>query len=407
MTRQFYNKLYEGQVLVNGADTVTGYNAARALSNTGLSVYGLAESKNSTYSKSSVWKNIFYGNFDIECLKRISVMIKKAENSRGINPVLLLSQDSAVEYVASHQQELLDHYTFHLPEYKVVNRLLDKTIFHSWATNNNILVPQSCVVKNEEGLNFALKDMSFPIIIKPLVRSDKWDREFPNEKLIYISSYKDTDNVPNNLFSLCKRFIVQEWIPGDDEDVFFVLACINKKHEVVSLAGQKLLQWPTLTGSTATCVSIDNEPLVNLGIDILNKSGLVGLGSIEFKRHNENNRYYVTEPTVGRNDYQSYIAPASNKNLSLYYVLNCLDYSYLTNSRQSKAMWIDEIGSLRSIFNSYRKKPSILGSFCIFKYKIRFANFSAYDPITLFRLLSSLIIRKFKRHGAPTQIVKR
>jgi len=403
MIMHCYNRLYEGQVLINGADTITGYNAARALHNSGLVVYGHAESKNSIYSKSRLWKKVFFCEFNHKSLKIISEEIQSENNARGMKPVLLLSQDSAVEYVSECRDDLARHYLFLLPEHTVVSNLMDKTKFHLWAVGNDVLVPKSKIVKNSDDLKRAFDNLDYPVVIKPLVRTKKWDSRFANDKLIYIASEKYINTIPDDIFKLSDNFVVQEWIPGGDENVYFVLAHIDEKNNCIGMAGRKLLQWPVLSGSTASCVSVDNQTLTDLGVEILRRAGLKGLGSIEFKRHDENNRYYVIEPTVGRNDYQSYIAIASNINLSLYYVLNCLEYSYVADLSHSDAMWIDEINSIRSLFASYSWKKSLTELCSPLKYKIRFANMALIDLATFIRLIFWLVINKVK-HGYEKRI---
>ena len=393
-----YNKLYEGQVLINGADTITGYNAARALYNSGLVVYGHAESGNSLYVKSKLWEKVYISEFNCESLKTISEEIQSENNARGMRPVLLLSQDSAVEYVSEHHDDLTPYYAFLLPEYKIVNKLLDKTLFHSWAEDNDVLVPKSRIVNNNDDLELALEHLTYPVVLKPLVRTEKWDSRFSNDKLIYITDETHINAIPADIFSLSDSYILQEWIPGGDENVYFVLVQINEKKECVSMAGRKLLQWPVLSGSTALCVSVGNQELTNLGVDILIRSGLKGLGSIEFKRHGENGRYYVIEPTVGRNDYQSYIATASNVNLSLYYALNCLEYSYMANLKHSNAMWVDELNSLRSLLASYSQKKLLIDFYSPLSHKVRFANLTLIDLPTFVRLVFGQVINKLKRY---------
>ncbi|HHJ34572.1 MAG TPA: hypothetical protein ENJ87_02290 [Gammaproteobacteria bacterium] len=396
MIFQCYNKLYEGQVLINGADTLTGYDAARALQNAGFLVYGHAASGDSLYSKSRLWEQVFCGDFDVECLVAASIKIQEENNARGIRPVLLLSQDSAVEYVSKNRDELAQYYTFLIPDPSVIDDLMDKTLFHSWAIANDILVPESRIANDSAGLESAFKNLDYPAIIKPLVRTDKWDNRFPNDKLIFVENETDINKVPSDIFSLSDSYIVQEWVPGGDEDVYFVLLHIDEKSECISMAGRKLLQWPVLSGSTATCVSIEDDELSSLGEDVMLRSGLKGLGSIEFKKHSETNRYYAIEPTVGRNDYQSYISTASNINLSLYYVLNCMRYSYVANAACSSSMWIDEINSLRSLFASRSGRPSSNESYSPFKRRIKFANLTLTDLATFARLILGFVESKIK-----------
>jgi predicted ATP-grasp superfamily ATP-dependent carboligase len=274
---------------------------------------------------------------------------------------------------------------------------MDKTLFHFWAEGNDVLVPKSRIVKNSDDLKRALECLTYPVVLKPLVRTEKWDSRFSNDKLIYITDETHINVIPADIFSLSESYILQEWIPGGDENVYFVLVHINEKKECVSMTGRKLLQWPVLSGSTALCVSVGDQDLTDLGVDILIRSGLKGLGSIEFKRHDENDRYYVIEPTVGRNDYQSYIATASNINLSLFYALNCLEYSYMVNLKHSNAMWIDEINSLRSLLASYSRKK-LLTNYSPLNYKVSFANLTFIDLPTFIRLIFGHVINKIKRY---------
>jgi len=385
MSMLCYNKLYEGQVLINGADTITGYNAARALHNSGLVVYGQAESENSLYSKSRLWEKVFFCELNCESLKVISTEIQSENNAKGMKPALLLSQDSAVEYVSEYRNDLMRYYSFLLPEYSAVSNLMDKTKFHLWAVENNVLVPKSKIVKNSDDLKNAFGSLDYPVVLKPLVRTEKWDRRFTNDKLIYVASKKHINIVPSDIFKLSDSYVVQEWIPGGDENVYFVLAHINEKNNCVSMAGRKLLQWPVLSGSTASCISVDDQALVDLGENILRQSGLKGLGSIEFKRHDENKQYYVIEPTVGRNDYQSY-------------ALNCLEYSYVTNSSYSEAVWIDEINSIRSLSASCSWVKALTKLYSPLKYKIRFANMTLIDFSTFARLVFGLANNKIKQY---------
>ncbi|WP_156493292.1 hypothetical protein, partial [Oleiphilus sp. HI0125] len=51
--------LYAGTVLINGADTITGYNAARSIAGQGFKIYGQATNPQSLYLKSKIWRNVF------------------------------------------------------------------------------------------------------------------------------------------------------------------------------------------------------------------------------------------------------------------------------------------------------------------------------------------------------------
>ncbi|KZZ58391.1 hypothetical protein A3762_18335, partial [Oleiphilus sp. HI0125] len=327
--------LYAGTVLINGADTITGYNAARSIAGQGFKIYGQATNPQSLYLKSKIWRNVFIEEALPSKLIKLSTKILENEPVNCFKPVLILNQDMAVERAAKAQSELGQHFQFQLPTQQNTLRMLDKTEFETWASQNDICTPKSYIAATPEDVRKALRSLDYPIVIKPLVRTPAWDALHPHNKAFKLNeapqpvngTENHTESFYTELLKLTDRLIIQEWINGGDHDVYFVLAHIGKT-KTTSLCGRKITQWPRLTGSTSMCVTHIDPELEQLGLSILNKAGLKGLGSVEFKKDQTRNQYYVTEPTVGRNDYQSYIASASNINLNLYYVLDCLGYHY-------------------------------------------------------------------------------
>lgn len=409
MKFKFYNQIYQGQVLINGADTITGYNAARALRNTGLSVYGQAENIHSPYCKSNIWMRIYHSSFTIKELKSISNDIKKHEPSRGFNPVLVLSQDDAVTCVLENRKEFYKYYRLQLPESEVALRLMDKTKFHKWALENNILVPRSIIFTDFKSVEERMRSLQFPIIIKPLVRGVKWDEKFPNKKALEINTYNELLKTPDKLKSLNEKMIAQEWIPGGDENIYFVLANINSQGKGEYFCGRKLLQWPPFLGSTAICVGIDDDRLKVLGSTILKRSGLKGLGSIEFKLHAVTSEYYVTEPTVGRNDFQSYIAVASGKNLILNYVLANQGYLYLESNHKCTSMWVDGSGTIRSLLSGKGHYQRLLIAKIYISrlahFRLHFACFSMSDLRPFVYSMGQLFFDKMRKLFIKTKIL--
>lgn len=340
--------LFSGTVLINGADTVTGYNAARSLAGHGFTIYGQAENANSIFLKSKYWANIFIGDCNEENLIAYSKAIMAEKRIKCFKPVLLLSQDKAVALVSSKKDALSSHFYFQLPPPDVTEILLDKTKFDSWARANNVDVPISKIVSQKNDLQIALDEIPFPLVIKPLVRTPLWDQKYPNDKAFMLKKRPQNADYLLSLLEATPKLIVQQWITGGDEDVYFVLAHFGSK-KTSAMAGRKITQWPVLTGSTSMCVSYEDPNLLKLGVDILRKANYHGLGSVEFKKDKKTGNYSVTEPTVGRNDFQSYIATCSGINLNLSYVLDCLDYSYHPQTKTGKAVWFDELGYIRSL----------------------------------------------------------
>jgi len=196
------------------------------------------------------------------------------------------------------------------------------------------------------------------VICKPLVRTAAWDRRYPHDKFIMLRDGDDYERMlaDGRLFEWAPRYLLQQWIPGDDTEVFFCLFLYDERGiEVASLPGRKLFQWPVAGGSTALCVDLDDPVLLDLSRGIMSATGVTGLCSIEFKRHADTGDYYITEPTVGRNDLQSFIANMSGINLTRRYVEYLLDLPGLVQHVQRPGCWMDELSMLRLLRSSTQR----------------------------------------------------
>ena len=88
---------------------------------------------------------------------------------------------------------------------------------------------------------------------------------------------------------------------------------------VSSSAVGKTLQWPPLVGGTATCIPapILQHELTATTEAFFDRTGFVGLCSMEYKFDHRARNFYMVEPTVGRTDYQEEIAVLNGVNIPL------------------------------------------------------------------------------------------
>lgn len=345
--------MVETLVIVTGADTPTGLSTARAIRRTGVATLGVIEDDSAPAAASRCWAGrLRVSGSPDEQLKQLICWGKN--QSFKHRPVLLFSQDSHVQAAWRLEDELSQYFQVPLPVREKGELMMDKTSFHEWALINNIGVPESRVVENHDALIEAGYKLKFPLILKPLVRSEVWNKAFKSQKFFTLASQQQLSSFATfqDPFQFADRFVLQEWIPGGDSEVFFVLLGFDEKGNVLSrVGGRKIWQWPPLGGSTALCQLWPDPVLLDLGESIARKLNMVGLGSIEFKRDPRSGRYLVTEPTVGRNDYQSDIATLDHQSPTEALVRHSLGVALpdFTKSRDQmkQGLWIDELSSWR------------------------------------------------------------
>jgi len=222
--------------------------------------------------------------------------------------------------------------------------LADKTVFGPWARENGFLVPRTRVAHSPEELTAALEELSYPVVLKPSMRSERW-LAGGGKKLHYrLDSPTAIAGMPFQPFDVADRYVVQEWIEGNDSDVHFCLVYRDRSgRELAYRTGRKLLQWPVGTGNTAICTTTEDPVLHELTQRLFDRAGLVGLGSLEVKRDRRDGQYYITEPTVGRPNLQSNIATAAGQNLAVLAYHDARGASVGPGRPPSRnALWVNE-----------------------------------------------------------------
>ncbi|MDQ4031985.1 MAG: hypothetical protein M3332_06850, partial [Actinomycetota bacterium] len=205
--------------------------------------------------------------------------------------VLFPADDIVVRVVAEHAGELATQFHFVLPDLPIVDRLLDKSVFHEWALANDFPVPHTAIVTNPGQLRAALREMVFPVVFKPVERTPQW-QDFSKWGTAYrLHTADDFERLPFAPFDAGDRFVVQEWIPGRDSDVYFCLTYRNRNgEELAAQVGRKITQWHVDTGNTALAVTHQDAELHQLTRRLLDTAGHVGFGSLEVRRSTRDGR---------------------------------------------------------------------------------------------------------------------
>ena len=339
-------------VIITGADTLTGLTAVRSLCEYPVSCWGLVDSPEAPACDSRYWSHIeLLRGGESDRVSQLIELGRSAMQESDCKPLLVLSQDEWVIRASRYRDRLAETLQFVLPEHDDLMRLMDKTAFQEWAVQQGFPLPAAVTVDGHDTLRKAVEQVGLPCIFKPLVRTPEWDSVYPDRKFLPCDNSRDVDRLlaeADRLFELSPRYILQQWIPGGDEDVVFCLLAFGAEGEVLeSFTGRKLWQWPPLGGSTAICTDYDCTDLEELSLRIMRASGVRGLGSVEFKLNRDTMQYLVTEPTVGRNDYQSYVAVRAGKNMTGRLVESVFGVQPASTRRIRGVIWIDELSALR------------------------------------------------------------
>lgn len=277
--------------------------------------------------------------------------------------------------------------------------MMNKSLFHAFAEKNGVVVPKTVYTEGETQAREAGSRMTYPCVIKPQIRDSFWCQHVP-DKILFAGSAEEYEGLLSRHGIMERPLIVQEWIDGGDEDVFFCLTYMNQDLEPLAVfTGKKIRQHPPLTGLTSAGRSIWVPEVAEEGVRILRAGNCTGICGVEFKYCRRDRMYKVTEPTVGRADLQEAISACSG--LDIPYIAYCDAIGAPEKGPErfeEDVVWINEPLEFYSIRHYLRRgwagPREILASF---RGKRGYALGDFRDPMPLLRFIQDTLWNALRR----------
>jgi predicted ATP-grasp superfamily ATP-dependent carboligase len=251
--------------------------------------------------------------------------LKAVARRLGRRAVLMLCGDAQVDAVNDHRDELEPLYQFTLPPAELLRTLANKATFQEFALRHALDVPRTAVVNAGEPVAAALRDLTLPLVIKPADKVQVLSGHA--ERAVRVDTRAEAEAVGARMLAGAGCIVAQEWIVGDDSDIYFALFVCDADSRVVGMfCGRKLVCDPPGVGSTGICVDAGEHSatVAREAVRFIQASGYRGIGSVEYKRDRRSGRFVIVEPTVGRSDWQEEIATQCGVNLPLQaYLAEC------------------------------------------------------------------------------------
>jgi D-aspartate ligase len=310
--------------------------------------------------------------------------------------VLFPCGDTDVLAVSQYRDVLADSYRFVLPDHENLARLIDKTQFALAAIEEGLPIPRTSVVRCSGDVEAAVTSAHFPCLIKPWRITAQWEAATNCRKALWVHSVDELRTLYKAVCDTEPRLLVQDWIEGRDDDIYATFVYFNRQSQpLVSFGSRKLRQWPPLLGCTSAAVPHHDPGLERRTVTILQRMGLQGLGSIEWKRDAQTGRYLIVEPTVGRCDLNSPVSLLSRLNVPYLAYCDAAGLPLPSMKAQPRAgCWIQEEYEIFSVLYYRRYGELTLREWWrSLKGNPTCAYWSWRDPMPGIRLALSLIRR--------------
>ena len=305
--------------IVVGLDSHQGIQTARILAAHQVPIIALAKSPDHYCCHTRVCEQILYTDLESRDLIETLETLGPTLSQKG---VLIPCSDVTVLLISQHRDLLYTWYHILLPDEAIVERLMDKIQFYTYAQAQNLPIPPTTILYSREDAERAAQMMTFPCALKPPISADpRWEQN-SKHKAYKVSKPEDL----LELYDVCCEWsdvlIVQKWVEGDDTHLYICNTYLNRDSEpLVTFVSRKLRQWPPRTGECCLGIEADNEVILHETLRLFKMVGFYGLGYMEMKRDRVDGEYYIMEPNVGRPTGQGAIAEAGG--VSLLYTMYC------------------------------------------------------------------------------------
>lgn len=301
-----------------GLDSFPALATVRHLVSKGIPVIGIAQDRKDHNCKTNSVEEIIYTDKSNEELINTLEKLGKRFSQKA---VLITGEEPNVLVVSRFRERLEKYFHIIMPDKNVVETLVDKILFIEYAQKSGLPIPRSYIIKNDNEIDCAGDEITYPAILKPTIRSPKWV-EHTKKKAFKVESKAELIKYYDEYKDYGSGFLIQEWIEGPDTNHFTCNLYFSKLSELlVTFVTKKIRQWPPETGQGSIGIEARNDIVLNETINLFRNLNWKGLGYLDMKYDNRLGKFLIVEPNILRPTGRSTTAEAGG--VELIYTMYC------------------------------------------------------------------------------------
>ncbi|MBQ8892473.1 MAG: hypothetical protein IJ068_06405 [Bacilli bacterium] len=296
-------------------------------------------------SHSKIIEGYYYDTIleDDTLVKALTDLEKKYPKTKKI---LFGNTDFYVEHIMKNREKIekiSNNYIIPMVNFEMFKELFCKETFYKLCEKYGLNYPKYQIYDfKKDSLEKYKIDFEYPIFIKPadtVVYSEfNFDGKQKGYKIENEKNFKEViEKIKKSGFK--DKFIVQEYIEGNDESMYVFTAYVSKNHKVKVISAGRILmhdRTPELIGNYSAITNAYEKELSFQIKDFLEKIKFTGICHFDVQYDINRKKFYVFEMNIrqGRSNFYTY---ASGANLMSQivddYIYNKDDKFYIANNK--------------------------------------------------------------------------
>lgn len=278
------------------------------------------------FTKYSNILNVIY-NKDIWNLKVFLKALDDFQKEHKDKKIVLIStNETYTEFISGNRDKISDSYVYNVPSVDIIKSLTNKEKFYKTYKDSNLVFPKTIYYDCKKNKEINVDGFSFPLIIKPSNVVMYNHISFDDKHKIYKVNTQDEleKTIDDIVFGgYTDKLIIQEFIPGDDSNLFDSVVYVNQKGNVEFISFAQIgLQERTksMVGNAAVLINGFNTTNGNAKKQVkeikkfMESINYRGFAEVDMKYDIRDNTFKVLEINA-RQGRSSYYVTALGKNL--------------------------------------------------------------------------------------------
>lgn len=296
--------------VILGGD-ITTYSLARSFHEEyGIKSIAISTVKNWLNSYSSIIDNIIEPGMNEEETFR-ERLVSLGRQYEGKKKLLLMAcGDWYVRMIIENRDVLEPYYVIPYIEEDLLNRLVLKDSFYEICEETGVDHPKTFVydMKEKPELDFPFP---YPVIAKPASSAEYHYAEFPGKKKVFkFDTKEELEEMLGNLekSSYSYKFLIQDFIPGDDNNMHILTCYVDKNHKVRFMSfGKTIVEDHGINaiGNPVAIINQVNREVMDQSVKFLESVGYTGFANFDIKYDSRDGsyNYFEINTRLGRSNF--------------------------------------------------------------------------------------------------------
>jgi predicted ATP-grasp superfamily ATP-dependent carboligase len=232
--------------------------------------------------------------------EEVLAVLRGLAAGRSQRPVLFPTSDPDLLLISRLRSELEPSFTHFLARPELVAAFSDKRRFRDFALEHCFPVPATFAPLDAADVGRIASKLRFPVVLKPS-HPGAWtdphvQRAVDFRKALVVETLPGLLAAYDRIARYTDDLLVQEWIPGPDDAHYSLHVYMDRDSQPLAcFTGRKVRVYPAYAGSGCFVRSVRVEPMIEIGLDILQRVRYTGVAVINFKRDARTGEFLVHE----------------------------------------------------------------------------------------------------------------